>query len=64
MLRDVVSIADEEQDLNYADEQPANQDPTTFDVVDASEELSWGADHDDGDGVAEASGSNMVIEIV
>ena len=30
MLRDVVSIADEEQDLNYTDEQPANQDPTTF----------------------------------
>ena len=64
MLRDVVSIADEEQDLDYADEQPTNQDPTTFNVVDAGEELLWGADHDDSDGIAEASGSNMVIEIV
>ena len=40
------------------------QSLTTFDVVDAGEELSWGADHDDGNGIAEASGSNMVIEIV
>ena len=64
MAQDVVSINDEEQDLDFADEQPANQDITALEVVDASEDLYWGADRDDGDGVAEASGHNMVIEIV
>jgi hypothetical protein len=62
MARDVVSIADEEHDLNFADEQPVNQDTTTFEVVD-SEDLSWGANGDEGDGIAEASGYNMDIKI-
>ena len=64
MAQDVVSITDEEQDLDFTDEKPANQDITTLKVVDASEDLYWGADHDDGDGTAEASGHNMVIKIV
>lgn len=65
MAQDVVSIADEEQDLDLADAQPANQDTTTFEVVDASEDLSWGADCDEGDGVAEVdNGANTDIEIV
>ena len=59
MARDVASIT-EEQDLDFADEQPTNQDTTTFEVVDASEDISWGADLDDGDGVAEVTG---IIEI-
>jgi hypothetical protein len=63
MARDVVSITDEGQDLDFADEQPANQDTTTFEVVDAGEDLYWGVDCDDGDGVAEAMGNNMVIEM-
>ena len=61
MARDVVSITDEEQDLDFADEQPANQDITTLKVVDTSEDIYWGADHDDDDSVVEATG---VIEIV
>ena len=61
MARDVVSITDEEQDLDFADEQPANQDITTLEVVDTSEDIYWGADRDDDDSVVEATG---VIEIV
>ena len=53
MVQDVVSIADEEHDLNYVDEQPANQDRTAIKVVDAGDDFSWGAVLDDGDGVAE-----------
>ena len=60
MMRDMVSITEEEHDLDFADEQPANQDTTTFEVVDASADITWGADLDDGDGVAEARG---VIDI-
>ena len=61
MASDMVSITDEEQDLDFADEQPANQDITTLEVVDANEEIYWGADRDDDDSVVEATG---VIEIV
>jgi hypothetical protein len=60
MARDVVSITDEEQDLDFADERPPNQDTTTFEVVDAGEDLYWGVDRDDGDGIAEAMGNNIV----
>ena len=56
MARDVASITEEEQDLDFADEQPANQDTTTFEVVDGSEDISWGADLDDGNGFGEVTG--------
>ena len=51
MVQDVVSIAEEEQDLDDADGQLVNQDTTAIDIVDASDELLWGAD---GNGVANA----------
>jgi hypothetical protein len=49
MVRDVISVADEEQELDLEDEQPANQDATTVEVINADDDLS-----DEGDGVADA----------
>ena len=60
MVRDVVSIAEEEQDLDDADGQLVNQDTTAIDIVDASDELLWGAD---GNGVADAGGNDTDIFI-
>ena len=60
MVRDVVSIAEEKQDLDDADGQLVNQDTTAIDVVDASDELLWGAD---GNGVADAGGNDTYIFI-
>ena len=59
-MRDMISITEEEQDLDFADEQPANWDTTTFEVVDASEDITWGADLDNGNGVAEATGVTKI----
>ena len=60
MVWDVVSIAEEEQDLDDADGQLVNQDTTAIDIVDVSDELLWGAD---GNGVADASGNDTDIFI-
>ena len=60
MVQDVVSIADEEHDLDYVDEQPANQDSTPIKVVDAGDDFSWGVVSDDGDGVAEDTEIELV----
>ena len=60
MVQDVVSIADEEHDLDFVDEQPANQDSTPIKVVDAGDDFSWGAVSDDGDGVAEETEIELV----
>ena len=52
MVRDVpgLSLADEELELDHADEQPANQDSTAMEVVDASDDLlSWEGTRDVGD---------------
>ena len=63
MARDVITIANEEQELDSADLQPANQDNTTNEVVGASDEtddFDWGAGavfNEDGD-------NNTDIEIV
>ena len=60
MVWDVVSIAEEEQDLDDADGQLVNQDTTAIEVVDAGDELSWGVD---GNGVADTGGNDMDIYI-
>jgi hypothetical protein len=60
----VVSIAEEEQELDDMDGQPVNQDTSAINVVDASDNLSWGAVSDNGSGVADAGGNDMDIEIV
>ena len=62
MAWDVVSIADEEQDLDDADRQLVNQDTTAIEVVDAGDDLSWGAVCNDGNGV-DAGGNDMDIYI-
>jgi hypothetical protein len=56
MVRDTISIANEEQELDYEDEQPANQDSTAIEVVNAGDDL-WGAVSNEGDGVADAGGT-------
>ena len=43
MVREVSTLANKEQDLDYADDQPINQDNTAMEVVEADNELSWGA---------------------
>ena len=62
MVRDVVSIADEEQELDDVDRQPVNQDTTAIEVVDGGDGLSWGAVSDDGNGV-EACGNDTDVDI-
>ena len=63
MAWDVITIVDEEQELDRATSQPANQDNTTNEVVGASDktdDFDWGAGavfDEDGD-------NNMDIEIV
>ena len=64
MAQDVVSIAEEEQELDDMDGQPMNQDTSAIDVVDAVDNLSWGAVSDNGGGGADAGGNDMDIEIV
>lgn len=60
MVRDVVSIVEEEQDLDDVDGQLVNQDTTAIEVVDAGDELSWGAD---GNGAADTGGNDTDIYI-
>ena len=62
MARDVVSIAEEEQDLDDADRQLVNQDTTAIEVVNVGDDLSWGAACNDGNGV-DAGGNDMDIYI-
>ena len=60
MVWDVITIADEELELDSANLQPVNQDNTTIKVVGASDktdDLGWGA----GDN---ADADNTEIEIV
>lgn len=62
MVRDVVSIANEEQDLDNVDEQPVNQDSTAIEVVEGGKDLSWGAPvSDDGESILVAAGWGMDI---
>jgi hypothetical protein len=59
MAWDIVSIADEEQDLNYEDEQPTNQDSTAVEVVNTGDDLLGGIS-DEGDGTADAGGTTDI----
>jgi hypothetical protein len=51
MAREEFNIADEELELDNADEQPANQDAAAIDIVDASDDFTWGVISDEGDGI-------------
>ena len=63
MVQDVVSIAEEEQDLDDTDGQLVNQDTTAIEVVDVGDNLSWGAAYDDANGVADVGGNDTDIYI-
>ena len=64
MARVATTVADEEQDLNYNDTQPANQDSTPMELVHADDEVSWGAPISDKcKGIPNVGGHDMDIEI-
>jgi hypothetical protein len=63
LARDVINIAKEEQELDNADLQPANQDNTAIKVV-AGDDWGWGVVLDEGDWVAKAGDNSTDIEIV
>jgi hypothetical protein len=64
MVQASSTLANEEQDLDYDDDQPANQDSTTMEVVDAGDEVTWGAPiSDDCEGVPEAGGHDTDITL-
>ena len=61
MVREVSTLADKEQDLDYADDQPINQDNTAMEVVEADNELSWGAPIPD-DSTPDAGDTDIDLE--
>jgi hypothetical protein len=63
MVRDVRSIADEEAELDLADELPANQDCTTLEVVDAANDLTLEGASDEGNDVADVGGDDTEIDL-
>ena len=64
MVRVATTVADEEQDLDYDDDQPANQDSTPMELVHADDEVSWGAPiSDECKGIPNVGGHDTDIEI-
>lgn len=65
MVREVVSLIDEEQDLDFTDEQLANQVSTPSEVVKGSANLIWGVPvpNDSGDDIIEDNGHDTEIEL-
>ena len=65
MVREVVSLIDEEQDLDFTDEQLANQVSTPSEVVEGSANLIWGAPvpDDSGNDIIKDNGHNTEIEL-
>ena len=56
MVRDFLTIAEEENKLDFLDGQPSNQDNIPIDIVDAGEDIYWeGLSDDDGDDAAASS---------
>ena len=56
MVRDFLTIAEEENELDFLDGQPSNQDNIPIDIVDAGEDIYWeGLSDDDGDDAAASS---------
>jgi hypothetical protein len=63
ILRDIASLGNDEQDLDFEDEQLAYQDSTAVKVVGGTNDMSWGAPMpDDGNGTLEA-GHNIEIDL-
>jgi len=62
MVRDILSIADEEAELNHVDKQPANHDSTAIEVVDAGDDLSWEGVSNEDD-IADVGGNDMEIDL-
>jgi hAT family C-terminal dimerisation region len=62
MVREVLSIADEEAELDFADEQPANQDYTTTEIVNAADDM-FSYEASDGEGIVDIDGTEMEIDL-
>ena len=65
MVREVASLTDDEEDLDFMDEQAANQDSTAIEVVRGADNVSWGApvpDGDNSDSILEVDGHDTDIE--
>ena len=56
MVRDFLTVAEEENELDFLDGQPSNQDNIPIDIVDAGEDIYWERLSDDDGDDAAASG--------
>jgi hypothetical protein len=63
MVRDFLSIAEEEAELDYMDEQPTNQDSTPIEVVDADDDIAWEGVSDDGGNTVDVGGIDTEIDL-
>ena len=63
MVREVLSMADEEAELDFADEQPANQDCTAIEVVNTADNLSVYGVSDGGEDVIDIDGTDTEVDL-
>lgn len=63
MVHTVSTLADEEQELNYKDDQPANQDSLLMEVVDTGDKVTWGATSSECKGIPKADGHDTDINL-
>ena len=64
MVRVATTVADKEKDLNYDNNQPANQDSMPMELVHADDEVSWGAPmSDECKGIPNVGGHDTDIDI-
>ena len=62
MVRDFLTVAEEEEDLDYVDGQDSNKGSTPIEIVNADDNLSWDGASDDDSNDAGADGN--VTDIV
>ena len=64
MVRDFLTVAEEEEDLDYIDGQASNQDSTPIEIVNADNNLSWdGASNDDSDDAAADGNITDIVDL-
>jgi hypothetical protein len=64
MVKDFLTVAEEETKLDYIDRQPSNQDSTPIAVVDADEDISWeGVSDDDSNDAADGGINTTIVDL-
>ena len=64
MVRDFLTVAEEEEDLDYVDGQASNQESTPIEIVNADNNLSWdGASDDDSDDAAADGNITDIVDL-